>query len=62
MNQLTRRRWIFSPVTSWHAWRLSRRTGVGHEAAWVKVRTTTHPEEAAVWARPLPGGQDASDR
>lgn len=36
-------------------------TGIGHDAAWVRLRTTTHPEEA-VYARPLPGERDASDR
>jgi hypothetical protein len=46
MNQLRMRRWLLSPVISFQAWRLSRRTGEDQEAAWVKVRTTTHPEEA----------------
>ncbi|MGW0669828.1 hypothetical protein [Streptomyces sp. NPDC002746] len=59
MNQLTRRRWIYSPITSWQARRLSRMTGISHDAAWVKLRITTHPEEA-VYARPLPGERDAS--
>ncbi|MEV5605703.1 hypothetical protein AB0L33_30120 [Streptomyces sp. NPDC052299] len=58
MNQLTRRRWIFSPITSWQARRLSRTTGIDHNAAWVKLRTATHPEEAVYASRRLPGGQD----
>ncbi len=36
-------------------------TGISHDAAWVKLRTTTHPEEA-VYARPFPGEPDTSDR
>uniref|UniRef100_UPI002F90F35D hypothetical protein n=1 Tax=Streptomyces sp. NBC_01553 TaxID=2975877 RepID=UPI002F90F35D len=59
MNQLTRRRWIFSPITSWQARRLSRLTGIDHDTAWIKLRTTTHPEEA-VYARRLPGEQNTS--
>ncbi|MEV0580932.1 hypothetical protein [Streptomyces sp. NPDC050392] len=57
MNRLTRRRWIFSPITSWQARRLSRMTGIGHEAAWVKLRTTTHPDEAVYADRRLSGKQ-----
>jgi hypothetical protein len=53
MNQLRRRRWLYSPITSWQAWRLSREIGIDQEAAWVKVRTATHPAEAAVWGRHL---------
>lgn len=55
MNRLTRRRWIFSPITSWQARRLSRTTGIDHGAAWVKLRTTTHPEEAVYAPRRLSG-------
>ncbi|MCX5278293.1 MULTISPECIES: hypothetical protein [Streptomyces] len=61
MNQLTRRRWIFSPVISWRAWRLSRKTGIAFDAAWIKVRTASYPEEF-VYAHRLRGGPDASDR
>ncbi|MFE9238018.1 hypothetical protein [Streptomyces sp. NPDC007007] len=61
MNQLTGRRWMYSPITSWQARKLSRMTGFDHDAAWVKLRTTTHPEEA-VYASPLPGERDASGR
>ncbi|MFC4883719.1 hypothetical protein ACFPK5_00725 [Streptomyces beijiangensis] len=61
MNQLTRRRWIFSPITSWQARRLSRMTGMDHNAAWVKLRTATHPDEAAGYGRRLPGAADRSE-
>ncbi|MFE2529056.1 hypothetical protein ACFXEL_33065 [Streptomyces sp. NPDC059382] len=61
MKQLTLNRWILTPVTSWQAWRLSRKTGIAFGAAWVKVRTASYPEEF-VYARRLPGGPDASDR
>ncbi|MFK8905896.1 hypothetical protein [Streptomyces sp. YS-3] len=54
MNQLTRRRWIWSPITSWQARRISRLTGLPHDEAWLKLRATTHPEEAAAFGRPLP--------
>ncbi|MFJ8015000.1 tetratricopeptide repeat protein [Streptomyces sp. NPDC096339] len=47
-NGLTRRRWIWSPITSWQARRLARLTGVDRNAAWVKLRVTTHPEEAVL--------------
>ena len=53
MNQLRWRRWIYSPVTSWQARRLSRETGVDHEAAWIRVRTATHPMEASIYGRYL---------
>lgn len=61
MNQLARRRWILSPVISWRAWRLSRKTGIAFDAAWVKLRTASYPEEF-VYARRLPGGQDGAGR
>ncbi|MEU9032669.1 hypothetical protein AB0D46_35220 [Streptomyces sp. NPDC048383] len=60
MNQLTRRRWIFTPVISWHARRLSRRTGITFDDAWVKIRTAFYPEEL-VYAR-QPPGLDSSGR
>ncbi|MFG3043101.1 hypothetical protein ACGFYZ_40015 [Streptomyces sp. NPDC048330] len=59
MNQLTRRRWILSPVISWQAWRLSRKTGIGFDAAWIKLRTANYPEEL-VYAHRLRGGQDGA--
>lgn len=61
MKQLGRRRWIWSPITSWQARRLSRVTGMCLDEAWVKIRLTTHPEEShlalarAALARFLPG-------
>ncbi|MFG2903329.1 hypothetical protein ACGFZH_40410 [Streptomyces zaomyceticus] len=61
MNQLTLNRWILAPVISWRAWRLSRKTGIPFDAAWVKIRTATYPEEA-FYIRQLRGGQDVSDR
>lgn len=61
MNQLTRRRWLLSPVISWQAWRLSRKTGTTFDAAWVKLRTANYPEEL-VYARRLPGEQDGAGR
>ncbi|MFB7583172.1 MULTISPECIES: hypothetical protein [Streptomyces] len=45
MNQLRRRRWIWSPITSWQARRLARVTGVDFDDAWVEIRLTTHPDE-----------------
>lgn len=53
MNQLRWRRWIYSPITSWQARRLSRETGIDREDAWLQVRTATHPVEAMVWGRHL---------
>ncbi|MFD5065396.1 hypothetical protein [Streptomyces sp. NPDC058394] len=61
MNQLTRRRWLWSPITSWQARRLSRVTGLDHEAAWVSLRTATHPEEAAAFRRPFPSPAKAGE-
>ncbi|WHM41112.1 hypothetical protein [Streptomyces sp. BPTC-684] len=62
MNQLTRRRWIWSPITSWQARRLSRVTGVDQDAAWVKLRTATHPEEAALYNRsPSPAPDEPAE-
>ncbi|WP_328490676.1 hypothetical protein [Streptomyces zaomyceticus] len=46
MKQLGRRRWIWSPITSWQARRLFRVTGMSLDEAWVKIRLTTHPEES----------------
>ncbi|MBP2586887.1 hypothetical protein J3A78_007365 [Streptomyces sp. PvR006] len=46
MKQLGRRRWIWSPITSWQARRLSRMSGVSLDEAWVRIRLTTHPEES----------------
>ncbi|MFH8574580.1 hypothetical protein [Streptomyces zaomyceticus] len=46
MKQLGQRRWIWSPITSWQARRLSRVTGMGLDEAWVEIRLTTHPEES----------------
>ncbi|MEU3609606.1 hypothetical protein AB0E83_29820 [Streptomyces sp. NPDC035033] len=45
MKQLRRRRWIWSPITSWQARRLARVTGVDFDDAWVEIRLTTHPDE-----------------
>ncbi|MDX2296865.1 MULTISPECIES: hypothetical protein [Streptomyces] len=45
MKQLRRRRWIWSPITSWQARRLARMTGVAFDEAWVEIRLTTHPDE-----------------
>ncbi|MFJ3906344.1 hypothetical protein [Streptomyces sp. NPDC090025] len=46
MKQLGRRRWFWSPITSWQAKRLSRTTGVDFDEAWTRIRLTTHPEES----------------
>ncbi|WP_329112879.1 hypothetical protein [Streptomyces sp. NBC_01465] len=62
MNQLAKRRWIFSPITSWQARRLSRLTGIDHNAAWVKLRTATHPDEAVAYAKPLLDSPDSTGR
>ncbi|MFC9816095.1 hypothetical protein ACFVJM_29010 [Streptomyces virginiae] len=61
MNRLTRRRWLLAPVISWQAWRLSRKTGITFDAAWIKLRTANHPDEI-VYAHRLRGRRDASDR
>ncbi|MFF2778355.1 hypothetical protein ACFVU3_25975 [Streptomyces sp. NPDC058052] len=45
MKQLRRRRWIWSPITSWQARRLARVAGVAFDDAWVEIRLTTHPDE-----------------
>lgn len=45
MKQLRRRRWIWSPITSWQARRLARVTGADVDEAWVEIRLTTHPDE-----------------
>ncbi|MGW4052407.1 hypothetical protein ACWENA_16390 [Streptomyces sp. NPDC004779] len=45
MKQLRRRRWIWSPITSWQARRLARVTGARFDDAWVEIRLTTHPDE-----------------
>ncbi|MFD4376986.1 hypothetical protein [Streptomyces sp. NPDC058486] len=45
MKHLRRRRWIWSPITSWQARRLARVTGVDVDDAWVEIRLTTHPDE-----------------
>ncbi|MFD8015209.1 hypothetical protein [Streptomyces sp. NPDC058955] len=45
MKQLRRRRWIWSPITSWQARRLARVTGADFDEAWVEIRLTTHPDE-----------------
>ncbi|MFI8512020.1 hypothetical protein ACIGHB_12920 [Streptomyces sp. NPDC085460] len=45
MKQLRRRRWIWSPITSWQARRLARVTGAPFDDAWVEIRLTTHPDE-----------------
>ncbi|MFG3187917.1 hypothetical protein [Streptomyces omiyaensis] len=45
MKQLRRRRWIWSPITSWQARRLARVTGMDVDDAWVEIRLTTHPDE-----------------
>lgn len=41
------------PITSWQARRVSRLTGLTHDGAWVKLRSTTHPEEADTFGRSL---------
>ncbi|MEW1698358.1 hypothetical protein ACIQCR_19690 [Streptomyces sp. NPDC093249] len=46
MKPLREHRWIWSPITSWQARRLSRVTGVDLDEAWVRIRLTTHPEES----------------
>ncbi|MER5966627.1 hypothetical protein [Streptomyces sp. NPDC002057] len=46
MKPLGHRRWIWSPITSWQARRLSRVTGLPVDEAWVRIRLTTHPEES----------------
>ncbi|MEU3400087.1 hypothetical protein ACVW0K_001019 [Streptomyces filamentosus] len=45
MKHLRRRRWIWSPITSWQARRLTRVTGADFDDAWVEIRLTTHPDE-----------------
>ncbi|MFH8727035.1 hypothetical protein [Streptomyces termitum] len=45
MKHLRRRRWIWSPITSWQARRLARVTGAEFDDAWVEIRLTTHPDE-----------------
>ncbi|MCM2394423.1 hypothetical protein [Streptomyces albipurpureus] len=54
MSQLRRRRWLYSPITSWQARHIARVTGTDHDAAWEKIRTTTHPEEAVFHKRRTP--------
>ncbi|MET8507511.1 hypothetical protein ACF065_25035 [Streptomyces sp. NPDC015232] len=46
MKQLGRRRWLWSPITTWQARRLSRKTGIDVDEAWTRIRLTTHPEES----------------
>ncbi|MEU2549564.1 hypothetical protein ABZ618_29745 [Streptomyces roseolus] len=45
LRRLRRRRWIWSPITSWQARRVARVSGVDFDDAWVEIRLTTHPDE-----------------
>ncbi|MFD6348206.1 hypothetical protein ACFWF9_26305 [Streptomyces roseolus] len=45
LRRLRRRRWIWSPITSWQARRVARISGVDFDDAWVEIRLTTHPDE-----------------
>lgn len=52
MNQLQRRRWLLSPITSWQARRLAKKTGIGQDEAWRKLRVVTHPDEVPWSGKP----------
>ncbi|MFB8442708.1 hypothetical protein ACFC7A_27020 [Streptomyces niveus] len=47
MDRLRRNRWLLTPIISWQARRLAKKTGMNQDDAWQEVRKTTHPEEEA---------------
>lgn len=55
-QDLRRKRWLYSPITSWQARRLAKTTGMDHDTAWEEIRTATHPEEAVYVQRKRSSG------
>lgn len=45
VDRLRRNRWLLTPIISWQARRLAKKTGMNQDDAWQEVRKTTHPEE-----------------
>lgn len=54
MNRLRRNRWLLTPVLSWRARSLAKKTGIDQDVAWLEIRKITHPEEELFWRRRHP--------